>query len=91
MFVDPVGEGFVSSLARPRGNTTGFIAFEYSISEKWLELLKKFAPQTTRIAVLRDPALTASIGQFAAIQTAASSSGRRQSNIRALPTKSSAV
>ena len=72
--IDPVGAGFVTSVARPRGNTTGFIAFEYSISGKWLELLKKLAPQTTRIAVLRDPALAAGIGQFAAIQSAASSS-----------------
>jgi putative ABC transport system substrate-binding protein len=73
--VDPVGAGFVSSLARPGGNTTGFVAFEYSISAKWVELLKKLAPQTTRIAVLRDPAITSSIGQFAVIQSTASSSG----------------
>jgi putative tryptophan/tyrosine transport system substrate-binding protein len=73
--VDPVGAGFVSSLARPRGNTTGFVSFEYSISAKWVELLKKLAPQTTRIAVLRDPAITSGIGQFAVIQSAASSSG----------------
>ena len=72
--VDPVGAGFVSSMARPGGNTTGFVSFEYSISGKWLELLKKLAPQTTRIAVLRDPGLASSIGQFAAIQSAASSS-----------------
>jgi putative tryptophan/tyrosine transport system substrate-binding protein len=72
--IDPVGAGFVNSLARPGGNTTGFIAFEYSISAKWLELLKKLAPQTTRVAVLRDPAIASGIGQFAAIQTAASSS-----------------
>jgi putative ABC transport system substrate-binding protein len=73
--VDPVGAGFVSSLARPGGNTTGFIAFEYSISGKWLELLKKLAPQTKRVAVLRDPAFGAGIGQFAVIQSAASLSG----------------
>ena len=54
--IDPVGAGFVRSLAHPGGNTTGFTSFEYSISGKWLELLKKLAPQTTRIAVLRDPA-----------------------------------
>jgi putative ABC transport system substrate-binding protein len=54
---DPVGAGFVSSVARPGGNTTGLVAFEYSISGKWLELLRKLAPQTTRVAVLRDPAL----------------------------------
>jgi ABC-type uncharacterized transport system substrate-binding protein len=73
--IDPVGEGYVSSLARPGGNTTGFLTFEYSISGKWLELLKKLAPQTTRVAVLRDPGVAAGIGQFAAIQSAASSSG----------------
>ena len=72
---DPVGAGFVSSLARPGGNTTGFVSFEYIISGKWVELLKKLAPQTTRIAVLRDPAITSSIGQFAVIQSAAWSSG----------------
>ena len=71
--IDPVGAGFVRSMARPGGNTTGFVAFEYSISGKWLELLKKLAPQTTRIAVLRDPGVAASIGQFAAIESAASS------------------
>jgi len=72
--IDPVGAGFVRSLAHPGGNTTGFTSFEYSISGKWLELLKKLAPQTTRIAVLRDPGYTTAIGQFAAIQSAASSS-----------------
>jgi putative ABC transport system substrate-binding protein len=72
--IDPVGAGFVSSLALPGGNTTGFLAYEYSISGKWLELIKKFAPQTTRVAVLRDPAIASNIGQFAAIQSAASSS-----------------
>ncbi len=71
--IDPVGAGFVSSLARPGGNTTGFVAFEYNISGKWLELLKKLAPQTTRIAVLRDPAIASGIGQFAVIQSVASS------------------
>jgi hypothetical protein len=73
---DPVRTGFVSNLARPGGNTTGFSSFElYSTSEKLFELLKKLAPQTTRIAVLRDPSASASIGQFAAIQSAVSSSG----------------
>jgi len=72
--IDPVGAGFVSSQARPGGNTTGFVSFEYSISGKWLELLKKLAPQTTRVAVLRDPTVTGSVGQFAVIQAAASSS-----------------
>ena len=73
--IDPVGAGFVSSQARPGGNTTGFVSFEYSISGKWLELLKKLAPQTMRVAVLRDPSVTGSVGQFAVIQSAASSSG----------------
>jgi putative tryptophan/tyrosine transport system substrate-binding protein len=72
--IDPVGAGFVRSMARPGGNATGFILFEYSISGKWLELLKKLAPQTTRIAVLRDAGVATSIGQFAAIQSAATSS-----------------
>jgi len=69
--VDPVGAGYVTSLARPGGNITGFTAFEYSIGGKWLELLKQIAPRVTRIAVLRDPAYAAGIGQFAAIQSAA--------------------
>jgi putative tryptophan/tyrosine transport system substrate-binding protein len=72
--IDPVGAGFVRTLAHPGGNTTGFTSFEYSMCGKWLELLKKLAPQTTRIAVLRDPGYTTGIGQFAAIQSAASSS-----------------
>ena len=65
----------VASLARPGGNATGFTAFEYGISGKWPELLKEIAPRVTRVAVLRDPALAAGIGQFAAIQSMASSSG----------------
>jgi putative tryptophan/tyrosine transport system substrate-binding protein len=68
--IDPVGAGFVDSLARPDGNITGFLAFEYAIGAKWLELLKEIAPQVTRAAVLRDPTLAAGIGQFAAIQAA---------------------
>jgi putative ABC transport system substrate-binding protein len=72
---DPVGAGFVDSLARPGGNATGFTAFEYSISGKWLELLKEIAPRVTRVAVIRDPALAAGIGQFGAIQSVASSLG----------------
>ena len=72
--IDPVGAGFVASLARPGGNTTGFSAFEYSLSGKWLELLKEIAPSVMRVAVLRDPALAAGIGQFAAIQTLAPTS-----------------
>src|SRR5262245_5788169 len=66
---DPVGAGFVKSLSRPGGNTTGFIAFEYAIAAKWLELLKEVVPSLTRVAVLRDPTIASGIGQFAAIQT----------------------
>jgi putative ABC transport system substrate-binding protein len=73
--IDPVGAGYVTSMARPRGNATGFVAFEYSISGKWLDLLKEIAPNLTRVAVLREPSLAAGIGQFAAIQSTASSSG----------------
>jgi putative ABC transport system substrate-binding protein len=73
--VDPVGAGFVDSLARPGGNATGFTLFEYSMSAKWLELLKEIAPRVTRVAVLRDPALAAGTGQFGAIQSVAPSFG----------------
>jgi putative ABC transport system substrate-binding protein len=73
--VDPVGSGFVASLARPDGNTTGFSMFEYSISGKWLELLKEVAPRVTRVAVLRDPALASGGGQLGALQAVASSFG----------------
>jgi putative tryptophan/tyrosine transport system substrate-binding protein len=66
--IDPVGAGLVKSMARPGGNTTGFTAFEYAIGAKWLELLKEIAPSVTRAAVLRDSAISAGIGQFAAIQ-----------------------
>jgi len=72
---DPVGAGFVDSLARPGGNATGFIQFEYSLSGKWLELLKQIAPGVTRAAVLRDPTVTSGIGQFAVIQSVAPSVG----------------
>jgi putative tryptophan/tyrosine transport system substrate-binding protein len=71
--IDPVGAGYISSLARPGGNITGFTSFEYRIAGKWLELLKAIAPRLTRIAVLRDPAYPAGIGQFAVIQSTASS------------------
>ena len=71
--VDPVGAGFVDSLARPGGNATGFMGFEYSLSGKWLELLKQIAPSLTRVAVLRDPANPSGTSQFAAIQAVASS------------------
>ena len=70
---DPVGAGFVETLARPGGNATGFMNFEYSISAKWLDLLKQIAPDVTRVAVLRDPALPTGIGQFGVIQAAAAS------------------
>jgi putative tryptophan/tyrosine transport system substrate-binding protein len=72
---DPVGAGFVESLARPGGNATGFTNFEYGISGKWLELLKQTAPGVTRAAVLRDPAIVGGVGQLGAIQGAASSLG----------------
>jgi putative ABC transport system substrate-binding protein len=71
--VDPVGAGFVDSLARPGGNATGFLLYEYSLSGKWLELLKQVAPGITRVAVLRDPTTPSGSGQFAAIQSAAAS------------------
>jgi putative ABC transport system substrate-binding protein len=72
---DPVGAGFVNSLARPGGNATGFILVEYATSAKWLELLKQIAPSVTRAAVLRDAAITAGIGYFGAIQAVAPSLG----------------
>jgi ABC-type uncharacterized transport system substrate-binding protein len=72
---DPVGAGFVESLGRPGGNATGFTLLEYGLSGKWLELLKEIAPRVTRAAVLRDPAITAGIGQFAIIQSLAPSVG----------------
>jgi putative ABC transport system substrate-binding protein len=73
--IDPVGAGFVASLARPGSNATGFTPFEYRMSGKLLELLKEIAPRVTRAAVLRDPTITAGIGQFAAIQGASSPFG----------------
>jgi putative tryptophan/tyrosine transport system substrate-binding protein len=73
--IDPVGAGFVASLARPGGNATGFTIFEYGLSGKWLELLKEIAPSTTRVAVLRDPAIASGIGQFGAVQAVAPSLG----------------
>jgi putative ABC transport system substrate-binding protein len=73
--VDPVSGGFVESLARPGGNTTGFLLFEFSTSGKWLELLKEIAPRVTRVAVLRDPTLAFASGQLGAIQSAASQLG----------------
>jgi putative tryptophan/tyrosine transport system substrate-binding protein len=72
---DPVGAGFVESLARPGGNATGFLLYEYGTSGKWLELLKEIAPRVTRVAVLRDSALAAGTGQLGAIQAVAPSFG----------------
>jgi putative tryptophan/tyrosine transport system substrate-binding protein len=68
---DPVGSGYVTTLSRPGGNATGFMMFEYTLSAKWLELLKEIAPGTTRAVVLRDPANAPGIGQFAVIQSVA--------------------
>jgi ABC-type uncharacterized transport system substrate-binding protein len=73
--IDPVGAGFVTSLVRPGGNATGFLMFEYSLSGKWLELLKQIAPGVTRAAVVRDPGVASGIGQFAAVQAVAPSLG----------------
>jgi putative ABC transport system substrate-binding protein len=72
---DPVGSGFVNSLSQPGGNATGFMQFEYSLSGKWLELLKQMAPNVTRAAILWDPTIPAGIGQFAVIQSVAPSLG----------------
>jgi putative ABC transport system substrate-binding protein len=72
--IDPVGAGYVESLARPGGNITGFIQFEYSLAGKWMELLKEVAPQITRVGVLREPG-AAAIGQWAMIQAVAQSLG----------------
>ena len=72
---DPVGAGFVDSLSRPGGNATGFVAFEYGMGVKWVELLKEIAPRVTRMAILRDPAIAAGPGQFGAIQAVAPSFG----------------
>jgi putative tryptophan/tyrosine transport system substrate-binding protein len=72
---DPVGSGFVDSLSRPGGNATGFMQFEYSLSGKWLEVLKQIAPSVTRAAVLRDADVPSGIGQFAVIQSVAPSVG----------------
>jgi putative ABC transport system substrate-binding protein len=73
--IDAVGSGFVASLARPGGNATGFTSYEFSMSGKWLELLKEIAPRVARVAVIRDPSVPAGSGGFAAIQTAAPSFG----------------
>jgi putative tryptophan/tyrosine transport system substrate-binding protein len=73
--IDPVGAGFVANLARPGGNATGFLMFEYGLSGKWLEVLKQIAPGVKRVAILRDPTIASGIGQFGAIQSAAPSLG----------------
>src|SRR5215471_839517 len=72
---DPVGAGFIDSLARPGGNITGFTPYEYGIGVKWLELLKEIAPSVARVAVVRDPTITAGIGSWAAIQSVSPSFG----------------
>jgi putative tryptophan/tyrosine transport system substrate-binding protein len=82
--VDPVGSGYVDSLSRPGGNTTGFALFEYSLTGKLLELLKEIAPHVTRAAVIRDPTRGSGIAQFAAIQTVAPSLGVELSPVNAL-------
>jgi len=73
--IDPVGSGYIDSLARPGGNATGFITVDYALAAKWAELLKEIAPTVTRVAVLRDSAIAAGIGQFAVIQSVAPSIG----------------
>jgi putative tryptophan/tyrosine transport system substrate-binding protein len=78
---DPVGAGFVNSLARPGGNATGFLLFEYGLSGKWLELLKQIAPQTTRVALIRDTTAASGAGYFGVIQAAAPSLGVEASPI----------
>jgi putative ABC transport system substrate-binding protein len=75
LVADPVGSGYVASLARPGGNVTGFAASEFGISAKWLELLKQIAPRVTRVAVVRDPTIASGSGQFGAIQAVAPSFG----------------
>jgi putative ABC transport system substrate-binding protein len=82
--VDPVGSGYVDSMAQPGGNTTGFTQFEYSLSGKWVELLKQIAPRVTRAAVIRDPTRGPGVAQFAAIQTAAQSLGVELTPVNAL-------
>jgi putative tryptophan/tyrosine transport system substrate-binding protein len=78
---DPVGSGYVDTLARPGGNATGFVLFDYALTAKWMELLKEIAPTVTRVAVLRDPEITSGIGQFAVIQYVAPSFGMEVSAI----------
>jgi len=84
---DPVNRGLIASMARPGGNATGFIEFEYSLSGKWLELLKQIAPRVSRVAVVRDPVEFSGVGQMAAIQTSAPSFGIEVSPIDARDAK----
>jgi ABC-type uncharacterized transport system substrate-binding protein len=81
---DPVGAGFVNSLARPGGNVTGFTSYEYGISAKWLELLKEIAPRVTRVAVIRDAAIASGTGQWGALQSVAPSFGVELSPVNLL-------
>jgi hypothetical protein len=81
---DPVGAGFVNSLARPGGNATGFLGFEYGISAKWLEMLKEIAPRMTRAAVIRDVAIASGTGQWGALQSVAPSFGVELSPVNML-------
>jgi putative tryptophan/tyrosine transport system substrate-binding protein len=78
---DPVGAGFVESLSRPGGNATGFASFDYSIGGKWVELLKDITPSLRRVGVLRDPDITAGIGQWSVIQAVAPLMGLEPSPI----------
>jgi putative ABC transport system substrate-binding protein len=80
---DPIGAGFVDSLARPGGNATGFSNFDYNIAGKWLELIQQITPGVTRVAVIRDPATPQGIGQFSAVNAVASSLGLDVSPINA--------
>jgi len=81
--VDPMGAGFIDKLSRPGGNATGFMMFDYSLSGKWLELLKQIAPSVTQVAVLRDTSSSAGVGQFAVIQAMATTLGVEVSTINA--------
>jgi putative tryptophan/tyrosine transport system substrate-binding protein len=80
---DPVGAGFVGSLAQPGGNVTGFTTFEFSTSAKWVELLREIAPHVTRVVVIRDPTIASAVSQFAVIQAAAQTSGLQVSPVGA--------
>jgi len=79
--IDPMGAGFVNKLSRPGGNVTGFMSFDYSLSGKWVELLKQVAPGVTQVAVLRDTSSSGGIGQFAVIQVVAPSLGLEVSTV----------